>query len=179
MNFPIYNSDYHYTLEEVYRYLKFFQNHIIHLSIYDDFFEDLSNKKAESTHRFKDDGLVIKLFWKVNIRLMHNTYINMTDLMKRHNKGDLSLIGYSIPEFSKEFKRFIQVPDKNVSDIYFNKVMKNRPKDNYSKEKYYQIEYECDRKPTIPDFFFDTMTEEIRNRIQFEEFYQKRKNKKE
>lgn len=176
MNFPIYTSDYDLSLEETYRYLKFFNKHIVFLGAMKKVFGDDELSVVESMHEYRDDGLIIKLTWKVNVPYLHQRVMNMRELMIFHKTGDLKLIDSAIHQYSS--KRLYREYEVTAEDkrIFFDIVLKNRKLPRYSREKYKQCEFPVGLQLSTPDVFFQSIVEHNANIIAFEAYYQKRKN---
>lgn len=172
MNFPIYNFDYQYTLEEIMRYLKAFQNHIVYITV------PLNFQKSgviETQHQYRDDGLLIRLYWKPHTTDIHSGFTTFSEFMNRHKKGEFKLLSFDFVRFSDNHSTYTKVPDKEIQDTFFNSVMRNRPKRGYNENEYKLLEFLPRKTTEIPNDFFDRIIEENQNKLAFELYYQDRK----
>jgi hypothetical protein len=166
MNFPIYNNDYQFTLSEIVKYIKFFYQHIVYLD------KKGSSGYIETNHQFLYDGLYIKLYWKQNKENINISQYTKTEAVLKHHKNkDIGLLKYDIVKYSNNTGEQVYLPTEESREIFFKKVLRNRLKKSYSIEEYHKFEFETSNKINIPDVFFDSITEEVRNILAFEKYY--------
>lgn len=165
INFPIFNNDYDFHLEEIVRYLKKFNHNVRIKRSYSYFVDNI----FVSEHRFRD-GLYIRLFWFTKFHDIHEIQEDIWSLFKFHKKGHITLKNFDFMAYSHN-ELDIGPPNKNSANIFFNHVLKNKKLKRINEARYSNLEFTTSSPTQIPDFLFQIIVEHTNNEIEFEKYY--------
>ncbi|MFP3727124.1 hypothetical protein U8V72_18260 [Priestia filamentosa] len=173
MNYPIFNLDYQYTLEELVRYVRFFPEHRATIVVSS---KEPGKCKFYTYHQYRKDGLLIRLSWESKYVELETQEITIDTLFKLKGDKGLRLLSYNIISFSYNADSRQPLSNDEVKEKYFNHVLQGKTKKKYQQKEYKQLEYDIKQGCTIPDLFFEFMIEEIQKSINFENYYKKLKS---
>lgn len=170
-HFPIFSNHWKFTKKDIINYLNEFPDHKV---IMKNTFHDQSGAVQLSTFHKFNDGLNIRCFWEAN----DETNIYQTPFTKWETI--YSLVKRKVLKCTSfNFASFSQEPNPPSLDVRtsFEKVI---AKKNYSlsKKEYERLEHFSCEQLSTPDSFFADLTKHIQNVIDFEMFYEKKKNAK-
>jgi len=170
LNYPIFNSDYEYTLEEIVRYVRYFDKHRATIVVPSSF---INNPIFHSYHQYREDGLLIRFEWKARHDEFVSRETTVEELFRIHKLKNCNLINYEIINFTENLAYEHNMPNEDVKTIYHSKVMQKKKREKYTKEKYELLELNVKHLCKIPDIFFEFLIDEIQKNIDFENYCNK------
>jgi len=170
MNYPIFNSDYEFTLEEMVRYVRYFNKHRATVVVPSFFKSELI---FYTYHQYREDGLLIRMEWKAKNNYFTSNETTVEELFKMHKAKTCKLMNYKIISFTENRVFKSSIPNEEVRTLFFKKVLQGKMQKMFSKEKYEILEFNVKKSNEIPEIFFEFLVEEVQKNIDFKNYLNK------